>query len=319
MCVCVTRCSSMSASVSLRRPAVHHHDRHAHRRGRGQARTRAAPRGTADRCRGARGAAAVRVSRATSSTRGAVRRAAGTPFGRPVVPTCTASCCRPPGRRCRRPSSAEHRVPSRSKPSMRAADRDASRGAGRRSAAARRHVGEAGVGDERGRLAVVDDVAGLVAGEVPVDGREPQPGRGTRPRPSRRTRPVRAHEREPVAGLDSRAARQRAHRAGSRSRSPRPACDRPLPRSPRAARVSLAPERGEHSLIGRRDLSRSSQVRSRRRCLPVAPPRRPATVVEVRAGCAGIPGPSGVVALSPDARGRRSRRRCPWTSRIARR
>ncbi len=60
-------------------------------------------------------------------------------------------------------------------------------------------IGEARVGDERGRLAVVDDVAGFLTGEVPVDRRQPEAGALRGRSGLDELGPVRAEQRDAVA------------------------------------------------------------------------------------------------------------------------
>ena len=121
--------------------------------------------------------------------------------------------------------------------------------AGARAAAAG-HVGEAAVGDERLGLAVGDDVAGLVAGQVPVDGREAEPaalGGGDARRPTRagwrRARRRRRPETTP------RARHARANRFASALSSAKvrvPCGDRMAGRSGRwaAQKARIVPVRG---------------------------------------------------------------------------
>ena len=178
--------------------------------------------------------------------------------------------CRRPGRRCRCPSSGASTVVPALEPVDVAADGDdRARSRGARSAASRATVGEARVGDERRRFAVVDDVARLVAGEVPVDGREPQPGALRGRDRLHELGPVRAHQRDAVARLHA-ACPQRAHQ-------------------PVRVRVQLGPgavaRLGDHRRTRRRSRPPRTRracpdpplrgavrdrARSRRRCLPLA-------------------------------------------------
>ena len=84
---------------------------------------------------------------------------------------------------------ATHRQPQRRR-----------RGAPRRLG---RHRREAGVGHERLGLAVVDDVGGLLRGEVPVHRGEPQPGPQHGRVGHRELGPVGHHGRHPVARLQA--------------------------------------------------------------------------------------------------------------------
>ena len=107
-------------------------------------------------------------------------------------------------------SSPDERVLVRLVPLDVAADREPDGGAGRMTGGARRALRVAGVGHDHLRFAVVDDVARLFAGEVPVDRREAVAAAAARGPHLGELRAVPAHERERGAGLDAPAA-QRAH------------------------------------------------------------------------------------------------------------
>ena len=135
-------------------------------------------------CRAVVARSASRAERSRAPRCCAARPSAGR-----SCPTCRASSRRGPDRRAAPGSSRGERVVVRLEPvdrrrRPRASPSASARGRRRRS----RGIGEARVGDERGRLAVVDDVARFLTGEVPVDRRQPEAG-PLRGRPwSRRTR-----------------------------------------------------------------------------------------------------------------------------------
>ena len=91
-------------------------------------------------------------------------------------------------------------------------DGQADLGVGRQRRRLRRVGGEAGVGDEGLGLAVVHDVGGLLAGEVPVDGGHAYPHAQARSGDLGELRPVGAHEGDGVAGAEA-LRPQRAHEA----------------------------------------------------------------------------------------------------------
>ena len=250
MCVCVTRCCSISAQRLLRIPAVHQHDRHTHRRGcRERERER---RGVVQRT-GAqvhvlsrrRSASASRATRSRASFGGARAH----PSAGRSCPTCRASSRRAPGRRASPASCVGEHVFVALEAVDVAADRDLRREARRELGRADRGLGEARVGDERGRFAVVDDVARFLAGEVPVDRREPQPGplRGRARLDELRTVP--AEQRQPVARGDA-ACSQRARELvgagvdlGERAVAVRRSAPRPDPGTARPRTTRACPGR----------------------------------------------------------------------------
>ena len=267
MCVCVTRCSFDQLQRLLGSPAVHHHDRHTQRGGRGERERER--RGVVQRT-----GAEVHVARRASyrvSDRDVERRArpsgatAHTLRAGRSCPTCRASCRR--AARIverRRPRAGEHVVPG-SKPSISPPIAICAFSRGASSARFRGRRREARVGDEHRRFAVVDDVARFVAGEVPVDVVSRMPLRVAAAAPSRRTRAGSTHI----------------------SATPSPAC------TPRA--------RAARARAGWRCASTSANVRSptARRARPDRAARSPSTRPSIPRSAAPID-PAGLRQRAPD-------------------